>query len=57
MFPESLKAELGHILAPAYRKKRLIVKDENFMQEVGEFITEFRRKNQERSATEQDGLP
>ena len=39
--PESLKGELRHILAPAFRKKALIVKDEKLMQEVDDYITEF----------------
>jgi len=54
--PESLKVELRHILAPAFRKKALIIKDEELMQEVDDYITEFEWKNQENEATERDGL-
>ena len=43
--PESLKGELRHILAPAFRRKALIVKDEKLMQEVDDFITDFEWKN------------
>jgi hypothetical protein len=39
--PESLKTELRHILAPAFRKKVVIVKDERLMQEVDDFFEEF----------------
>jgi len=41
--PESLKGELRHILAPAFRKKALIVKDEKLMQEVDDFLEERHR--------------
>jgi hypothetical protein len=36
--PESLRVELRHILAPAFRKKALIVKDEKLIQEVDEYM-------------------
>ena len=39
--PESLRVELRHILAPAFRKKALIVKDEKLMQEVDDFMEDF----------------
>ncbi len=39
--PESLKTELRHVLAPAFRKKAVIVKDEKLIQEVDDFMEEF----------------
>ena len=39
--PESLKVELRHILAPAFRKKAVIVKDDRLIQEVDDFMEEF----------------
>jgi hypothetical protein len=39
--PESLKNELRHILAPAFRRKALIVKDEKLMQEVDDYLEAF----------------
>ncbi|MGD0229772.1 MAG: hypothetical protein ABSC19_05345 [Syntrophorhabdales bacterium] len=39
--PESLKVELRHILAPALRKKDVILNDKRLLQEVDDFLREF----------------
>jgi len=45
--PESLKAELRHILTPAFRKKALIVRDEKLIREVDDYLAEFERRQKQ----------
>ena len=52
--PESLKNELRHILAPAFRKKALIVKDEKLIQEVDDYLTEFEWRNEEKKRAREE---